>query len=213
VNSVTGAPSGPCFKHTRSSQARRENAFSFISTARTMTTTLLARHSTLAIAAAFAMFAASPATMAQTAPAKPAAKTAKKPAPAKALEPAPASAEQIKAADLVFYGPYQCEANEKIDIVASTKYPSYVDLKHGKAGYVMKPVLSSTGAIRLEDVRGETLMVQIANKSMLLNVKTSQRIVDDCVSSKQRELIEAAKVAKASEGGGLTTTAAPAPTK
>ena len=36
----------------------------------------------------------------------------------------------------------------------------------------MKPVLSSTGAIRLEDVRGETLMVQIASKSMLLNVKT-----------------------------------------
>jgi nucleoid-associated protein YgaU len=180
-----------------------------------MTMTLLARHSTLAIAAAFAMFAASSTTLAQTAPAKPAAKAAKpakKPAPAKVLEPAPASAEQVKAAELVFYGPYQCEANEKIDIVASTKYPSYVDLKHGKAGYVMKPVLSSTGAIRLEDVRGETLMVQIANKSMLLNVKTSQRIVDDCVSSKQRELIEAARGLKA-EGGGLTTTAAPAPTK
>ena len=61
----------------------------------------------------------------------------------------------------------------------------------------MKPVLSSTGAIRLEDVRGETLMVQIASKSMLLNVKTAQRIVDDCVSPKQRELIAEAKAAKA----------------
>ena len=61
----------------------------------------------------------------------------------------------------------------------------------------MKPVLSSTGAIRLEDVRGETLMVQIASKSMLLNVKTAQRIVDDCVSPKQRELMAEAKAAKA----------------
>ena len=61
----------------------------------------------------------------------------------------------------------------------------------------MKPVLSSTGAIRLEDVRGETLMVQIASKSMLLNVKSAQRIVDDCVSPKQREMIAEAKAAKA----------------
>ena len=48
----------------------------------------------------------------------------------------------------------------------------------------MKPVLSSTGAIRLEDVHGETLMVQIASKSMLLNVKTARRIVDECVSAR-----------------------------
>ena len=41
-------------------------------------------------------------------------------------------------------------------------------------------------------------MVQIASKSMLLNTKTGTRIVDACVSPKQRELIEAAKVAKSS---------------
>ena len=69
----------------------------------------------------------------------------------------------------------------------------------------MKPVLSATGAIRLEDVRGETLMVQIASKSMLLNVKTAQRIVDDCVSPKQRELMAEAKAAKAAaEASGAT---------
>jgi len=44
---------------------------------------------------------------------------------------------------------------------------------------------------------GETLLVQIAAKSMLLNVKTGHRIVDDCISPKQRELNEAAKAAKA----------------
>jgi hypothetical protein len=59
----------------------------------------------------------------------------------------------------------------------------------------MKPVLSSTGAVRLEDVKGTTLMVQIASKSMLLNVKTGTRLVDECVCPQQRELIEAARQA------------------
>ncbi|MGZ5236066.1 MAG: hypothetical protein ACXWCV_07135, partial [Caldimonas sp.] len=71
--------------------------------------------------------------------------------------------------------------------------------RHGKGEWLMKPVLSTTGAIRLEDVKGETLMVQIASKSMLLNVKTAHRIVDDCISPKQRELIEAAKAAKSAK--------------
>ena len=61
----------------------------------------------------------------------------------------------------------------------------------------MKPVLSSTGAIRLEDVKGGALMVQIASKSMLLNTKTAQRIVDDCVNPKQRELMAVMAQAKA----------------
>jgi hypothetical protein len=56
-------------------------------------------------------------------------------------------------------------------------------------------------------VRGNTLMVQISSKSMLLNVRTAQRIVDDCVSPKQRDLIEAARAAKAAETGGSAATA------
>ncbi len=165
------------------------------------------QRSTLALAAALALAFAG-ATHAQTAPAAPAnraapAKPTKKALPVKRVveppAPAPASAEQIAAAQDVYYGTYDCEFKQTVEIVQSTKYPAYVDVKHGKADYVMKPVLSSTGAIRLEDVRGDTLMVQIASKSMLLNVKTAQRIVDDCVSPKQRELIEAAKVAKAAE--------------
>jgi len=137
---------------------------------------------------------------AQTAPAKPAAKAA---APAKAAPAKPemiipdAYPEQVKAAELVYYGKYDCEFNQTVDIAQSPKHPAYVTVKHGKGEWLMKPVLSSTGAVRLEDVKGETLMVQIASKSMLLNTMTARRIVDDCVSPKQRELIEAAKAAKA----------------
>ncbi len=178
--------------------------------------------STLAFAAALALCAAAPAAIAQTAPATKAvpAKTTPKSAPKKApaakkvVEPPPpadAGPEQIDAAERVFYGTYDCEFKQTIDIVASPKFPAYVSVKHAKAEYLMKPVLSSTGAIRLEDVRGETLMVQIMNKSMLLNVKTAQRIVDDCVSPKQRELIEAARLAKAAEAASAAASgAAPA---
>ncbi|MEO8079696.1 MAG: hypothetical protein ABI641_04145 [Caldimonas sp.] len=103
----------------------------------------------------------------------------------------------MKAAELVFYGRYECEFKQTIDINRDDKHAAYVDLTHGKLHWLMKPVLSSTGAIRLEDVLGQTLMVQISSKSMLLNVKSAQRIVDDCVSARQRELMEAAKAAKA----------------
>ena len=108
-----------------------------------------------------------------------------------------AQPDQVKAAELVYYGPYDCEFQQTVHITQSQKHSAYVDVKHGAKAWLMKPVLSSTGAIRLEDVRGETLMVQIASKSMLLNVKSAQRIVDDCISPKQREMIAEAKAAKA----------------
>ncbi len=131
-------------------------------------------------------------------PAKAAAKPTHTAAKAAAHGPTAATPEQIDAAGRVYYGAYDCELNQSVNIAASSKYPSYVTLKHLKSEYLMKPVLTSTGAIRLEDTRGETLMLQIANKSMLLNVKTGRRLVDDCVSPKQRELVAAAKASKTS---------------
>ncbi len=157
--------------------------------------------------------AASFAALAQTAPAKPAraaatpgtnvpSKTVRKSTTAplpKAVElvVADATPEQVEAAGQVYYGLYDCEFKQTINIDKSTQHAAYVDVRHAKSQWLMKPVLSSTGAIRLEDVRGETLMVQISSKSMLLNVKTARRVVDDCVSPRQRELIEEARAAKA----------------
>ena len=171
-----------------------------------MSIQLSGRQSLLAVVAGLALMAGGPAALAQTTTAKPTAKMAAKKAPAKPAEAviAAASPEQIDAAARVYYGMYDCEFKETVSIVESAKYPAYVEVKHGKNDYLMKPVFSSTGAVRLEDVRGETLMVQIASKSMLLNVKTAHRVVDDCVSPKQREMIAAAKVAKAQEASAPT---------
>ncbi len=162
----------------------------------------------LALAFLAAGAIALPAAAQTAAPAaKPAAKTAAKSAAPAATPKKPemiipeAYPEQVKAAEMVYYGKYECEFNQTVDIEQSPKYSSYVTVKHNKGEWLMKPVLSSTGAIRLEDVRGETLMVQIATKSMLLNTMTARRIVDDCISPKQREQIDAAKAAKAASPG------------
>ena len=160
-----------------------------------------ALRATRACFTALALTFAVPAAMAQTAAPKPGAVSKKvaRAVPKKPFErgPVAANAAQIEAAAQVFYGVYECEFKQTVNIEANPKYPSYVNVKHDKTVYLMKPVESSTGAIRLEDVRGETLMVQISSKSMLLNVKTGHPMVDDCITPKQRELVEAARAAKA----------------
>ena len=125
------------------------------------------------------------------------------------LPPEAASEEQVAVAERVYYGDYFCDFKQTVQIKASEKHPAYVDLRFGPSTYLMKPVLSSTGAVRLEDVKGTTLMVQIASKSMLLNVKTGTRLVDECVCPKQRELIEAAQQAADLEAQQTASSSSP----
>ena len=96
-----------------------------------------------------------------------------------------ASPEQMQAAEMIKYGESACEFNQKLDVGMSSKYPGYVDLSFKGKSYLMKPILSSTGALRLEDVKGVTLLIQIAKKSMLMNTKTGERLVDECVFPKK----------------------------
>ena len=131
--------------------------------------------------------------MAADAPGKKNPRPAKAAAASREVKLPEATPDQEKAAELVYYGLYECELNQNLNILASTTHLFYFDVKHGKTTWLMKPVLSTTGAVLLEDVKGQTLMVQIGSKSMLLNVKTRHRIVDACISPRQRELLEAAK--------------------
>ena len=161
-----------------------------------------------------ALFTAATVQAQTAAPAKkPAAKApAKTPikstAPKKPAAPAPlvlpdADDLQIESAKLAYVGRYDCEFKQSIDIEPHPAKPGYIDVHYQKQVITMKPVLSSTGALRLEDVTGRTLMIQIANKSMLLDVKAGQRIVDDCISPSQRELMAqmaAARAARAASG-------------
>ena len=157
---------------------------------------------TFAVPALLASLLCSGMVMAQTAApakAKPAAtkavpKAAPKAAVAPAAAPLPAaSQEQLDAAERTHFGEYACEFDQKIDISINPKTPGYVDVKYKNSVFTMKPVLSSTGALRLEDVTGRTLMLQIANKSMLMDTKIGQRLVDNCVHPEQAKF-NAAKV-------------------
>ena len=107
----------------------------------------------LAIAAALCL-GATAASRRTPLPAKPAAK----PAAAEegrpgARDAAAADADQLAAADRTLLATYQCEFSQSIDDAMNPKSSGYVDVKHQKQVWTMKPVLSSTGALRLEDVR------------------------------------------------------------
>ncbi|SEL66873.1 hypothetical protein SAMN05216359_11385 [Roseateles sp. YR242] len=135
-----------------------------------------------------------------TKPAPAATKASAKKAPAKPAGPAPlpeASAEQLAAAQQAYLGHYDCEFKQSVEITANAKHAGYIDVAFLKQVFTMKPVLSSTGALRLEDVAGRTLMVQIANKSMLLDTNAGRRMVDECIHPQQRAAIEAARAASA----------------
>lgn len=117
-------------------------------------------------------------------------KKAAKAAPVALLAPeldvAEADEIQLIAAKEVYLGESGCEFDQKIKLDPNIKHPGYIDLSFDKKTYTMKPVLSATGALRLEDVRKETLMIQIASKTMLMNQKTGQRLVDNCVHPNQK---------------------------
>ncbi|TAL24764.1 MAG: hypothetical protein EPO01_04950 [Aquabacterium sp.] len=105
----------------------------------------------------------------------------------------PASDEQFDAARRAHLGRYVCEFGQTIVLDGNDTNPGYLNLRYKSQVWVLKPVLSSTGALRLEDVKGQALLLQIAFKSMLLNTKTGQRIVDQCVHEVQKAAEEAAK--------------------
>lgn len=97
-----------------------------------------------------------------------------------------ATVEQLQAAERVLIGRYECEFGKRVSVDRNDKNKGYFNLKLGKQSWVMKPVLSSTGAIRLEDVKGAALLIQILTKSMLMDPKAGRRMVDGCVHEVQR---------------------------
>jgi len=136
-----------------------------------------------------ATFALSTAAMAQDKPAaKARAKQSAKAVPAvvAALPTlAVADSEQLVAASQAYVGAYDCEFKQTLS-VTKHQVDGYVIVTFSSKAYTMKPVRSSTGAVRLEEVAGgPMLMVQIPTKSMLMDTARGRRIVDACVHEEQ----------------------------
>jgi hypothetical protein len=78
-----------------------------------------------------------------------------------------------------------CEFKQTLS-VSKHQVDGYVVVTFSSKAYTMKPVRSSTGALRLEEVAGgPMLMVQIPAKSMLMDTARGRRIVDACIHEEQ----------------------------
>lgn len=137
-----------------------------------------------------ASFALAGAAVAQDKTSTSKARPAKAPTPvlsAQAVLPTLTAAdqEQLIAATQTYYGPYDCEFKQTLSI-SKHAVDGYVVVTFSSKAYTMKPVRSSTGAVRLEEVgNGPMLMVQIPTKSMLMDTARGRRIVDACVHEVQ----------------------------
>ncbi len=150
-------------------------------------------------------------TSATSAASKPAAKTAKAATgrqqlknEAAGLALATATAETINEAQLemagrVLTGFADCEFKQRISVTAVDGSPGHFHVGHKGLQYRMVPQETSTGAVRLEDKTAGVMWLQIPAKSMLMNVKVGQRMVDGCQHATQR----AASMAVAAAGTGL----------
>lgn len=103
-----------------------------------------------------------------------------------------ANPEQMQAAGHTLLGTYQCEFGQSISVRPDERNPGYMDVRFQKQQMTMRPVLTSTGSLRLEDVRGERLLLQIANKTMLMDERAGKRLVDGCVHAAQRTAMRSA---------------------
>jgi len=95
------------------------------------------------------------------------------------------SPEELAIAQRIHVGQVACELGVSINIKADARMPGYFDLESKRFKFRMFPVVSSTGAIRLQDARADAVWLQLANKSMLMSQKLGSRLADVCMNPAQ----------------------------
>jgi hypothetical protein len=98
-------------------------------------------------------------------------------------------------ADQVHTGRMVCELGQVVDVSPEPQSSTAFVVQLGRYTYHMQPVVSSTGAIRLEDAQAGAMWLQLSNKSMLMNSKLGQRMADECQSPAQMAVAQAMKLA------------------
>jgi hypothetical protein len=142
----------------------------------------------LAVAAAFTAPAAIAATKAKHPVAKASAPAHAAP---KAQEPVVLTPEQLAIAQRVQVGKINCELGAVVTLSPDAQSAGRFVLELGHSHYAMVPVVSSTGAIRLEDEANGALWLQLGNKSMLMNQKEGKRLADGCMTPDQMQVAQA----------------------
>jgi len=166
-----------------------------------------------------ALFAspASAATAASAAATKPAAKSTAKKAPQKEAETASASAiddaltpGELTMADRVLTGTAACEFNQTVRVEPLEGHAGNFKLTFERKTYIVHPKETTTGAILLRDQDESIIWVQIPKKSMLMNQKLHQRMVDNCQQDEQRIASQSSATAGANAAVLAPSVATPA---
>ncbi len=99
------------------------------------------------------------------------------------------SPESMDIAQRVHVGKLPCELGTTVHVAHDTAAPGYFHVNGQGQGrgfrYRMKPVTTTTGAIRLEDAKAGAVWLQLANKSMLMDQKNGRRLADECAHPEQ----------------------------
>lgn len=101
------------------------------------------------------------------------------------------SPNELEIAQRVEVGRIPCELGAFVTVEADLRAPGYFDISGKKFKFRMVPVVSSTGAIRLEDTTAGAVWLQLSNKSMLMNHKTGSRMADVCMTPVQVAVADA----------------------
>jgi len=96
------------------------------------------------------------------------------------------SASQLEIAQRVMTGEAKCEFNQHVAVQPIDGKPGHFKVSFKNVSYTMVPQETTTGAVRLEDKKAGVVWIQIPAKSMMLNSKIGQRMVDGCATSQQR---------------------------
>jgi hypothetical protein len=110
----------------------------------------------------------------------------------------PVSQNQLDIAARVLTGKASCEFDQAVDVSPMEGRPGVFKVGFKNASYTMVPEETTTGAVRLEDKRAGVMWLQIPSKSMLMNSKIGQRMVDACMHAEQRAAVNASRAAAGS---------------
>ncbi|WP_205960397.1 hypothetical protein [Ramlibacter henchirensis] len=98
----------------------------------------------------------------------------------------------LEIAKQVYVGDMPCELGATVKVRGARRTGLFVVSTKGYR-FLMHPVESRTGAIRLEDPKRGAMWLQLGNKSMLMSQKLGRRLADECQSPQQITFAEELK--------------------
>lgn len=91
---------------------------------------------------------------------------------------------ELEIARAVYVGEMKCELGATVLVRPGRREGIFIIITKG-ARFLMHPVESRTGAVRLEDPRRGAMWLQLGNKSMLMSQKLGRRLADECQGPEQ----------------------------